>query len=449
MGNQNEYYLSVYHPISDQNRNQIELYIKSFIQEALRNDPKLKKQTRLHNNIIEKILNKLESTVEPHLENGIGIFIKFNSSKQQHGRLDEIDNLVMDIISFPRAPKKEIYIGNVYNLEQLIWMENVFAEALALSFNEKECNMYTIEGNQIERVNSLLNQESQNEDEYNHIYAPQGTMNGNKKDDSLQIFVKDILQSLSSSLDLRKTSVEYFVVFYSSPYASFIEEKITEYISSNGSVTPIFINKNIDNPNEILATVRKKIKELQKTTKKDSLDLAKEEYNEYCEGWLESTKALNMNQVSKLFIKAGAKKSGYLNPKTTLLYTYPKRNTVKVGSIVPWAIKSVIDKGGELVILRGDRYVNAPDVAVQLRYAKRKKNTNNPERIKKWVNARKGVPAIVKGTEDLLRIKFSDDEKDLGEVRWDWFFEKLNKNNLFFVYDDSPDSRFCTFVSKK
>ncbi|MCA9380513.1 hypothetical protein KC675_05025 [Candidatus Dojkabacteria bacterium] len=68
--------------------------------------------------------------------------------------------------------------------------------------------------------------------------------------------------------------------------------------------------------------------------------------------------------------------------------------------------------------------------------------------IEQWVSRRKGTPAIVKGTEDLLRIKFSDSERDLVETSWNKFFELLDKNELLFIYDKESDSRFNAFVDK-
>lgn len=87
------------------------------------------------------------------------------------------------------------------------------------------------------------------------------------------------------------------------------------------------------------------------------------------------------------------------------------------------------------------------------------KTTNNHNTIKKWVEARNGKPAVVKGTENsekgegLLRINFPGYAEDnLENISWDQFFEIFENNNLEFLYQEKTksgeESRFCKFVNK-
>lgn len=454
---ENKYYLSAYFPITAENRKSIDKYIKSLILQALRDKRKIGKMTRLHKNIIDKILGTLKHEEYQNLKNGLGIFIEFNAYKQEKGRREEILDNNIEIVHFPRAPKKEIFIGNVYRLDQLIWMENVFTESLVLNINETECEIYEIEGYQINKINTLKNTIRKEEKEFSRVYSPTGniaTTHGSggsiierNKEESIKAFLEEVLNYIGSSKSMI-SKFEYLTALYSNSYASFIEKSMKEHMSLNGSVIPILINKNLRDSNEILKIVRNRIKEFQNMTKKDSLDLARENYSYYCEGWLETTKAINKRKVAKLFIKPAISKTGYLDFKNKLVYTYAKKGTSKVNNIVPWAVKFVLNQGGELIVLRGDRHKNSPEIAAQLRYAKKRQNKNNIGNIKKWVEKRGGKPAIVKDTDDLLRIKFSDDEMDLVEISWEKFFEILDKNNLLFIYDKEKDSRFCTFVSK-
>jgi hypothetical protein len=77
------------------------------------------------------------------------------------------------------------------------------------------------------------------------------------------------------------------------------------------------------------------------------------------------------------------------------------------------------------------------------------KETQDFVEIEKWAKKREGVPAIVKGTEDLARIKFDAMEDDLEEITWAELFEILNKHNLVMVYVDEDDSRFYKFIRKE
>ncbi|GCE48464.1 hypothetical protein EI42_04862 [Thermosporothrix hazakensis] len=88
------------------------------------------------------------------------------------------------------------------------------------------------------------------------------------------------------------------------------------------------------------------------------------------------------------------------------------------------------------------------------------RTTTDHAEIKKWVEARGGQPATVKGTTSggqagVLRIDFpgygTGDEK-LEPISWDEFFQKFDENQLAFLYQDTTsggqESRFCKFVSR-
>ena len=85
--------------------------------------------------------------------------------------------------------------------------------------------------------------------------------------------------------------------------------------------------------------------------------------------------------------------------------------------------------------------------------------TTNHDEIRKWVEDRGGHPAIVKDTENnnrpggMIRIDFDDPDgsKDAGlkRIGWDEFFEIFDKNDLAFLRQDLPDSRFNKFVQRQ
>ncbi len=77
------------------------------------------------------------------------------------------------------------------------------------------------------------------------------------------------------------------------------------------------------------------------------------------------------------------------------------------------------------------------------------KRTKDGMKIEKWVTAREGVPAKIKGTKDLLRIKFDNLEDKLVPITWFEFFKVFESNNLTFLYEDNDESRFCKFIESK
>lgn len=81
--------------------------------------------------------------------------------------------------------------------------------------------------------------------------------------------------------------------------------------------------------------------------------------------------------------------------------------------------------------------------------------TRDHDTIRKWARARGGVPAIVKGTEGLLRIDFvkgpqsGGHEPSLEEVDWETWFEKFDENDLVFLFSPEKKSRFFKLISEQ
>jgi hypothetical protein len=84
--------------------------------------------------------------------------------------------------------------------------------------------------------------------------------------------------------------------------------------------------------------------------------------------------------------------------------------------------------------------------------------TTDHEEIRRWVEARGGQPAQVKGTQRrgsaLLRIDYPgfSGEDTLEPIEWDAFFEIFDENNLAFLYQektaDGGQSRFSKFINR-
>ena len=85
--------------------------------------------------------------------------------------------------------------------------------------------------------------------------------------------------------------------------------------------------------------------------------------------------------------------------------------------------------------------------------------TTDHDEIRKWVEARGGLPARVKttggkGDPGLLRINFPGygTRDTLEDISWEEFFEKFDGKKLAFLYQDTlkngQESRFFKFVNR-
>jgi hypothetical protein len=86
--------------------------------------------------------------------------------------------------------------------------------------------------------------------------------------------------------------------------------------------------------------------------------------------------------------------------------------------------------------------------------------TTDKHTIKNWAEARNGVPAFVKDTENqegdgILRIHFpeaSPSNQSFEETSWDKFFQKFEDNDLAMVYQEDKEngekSTFYKFIDR-
>jgi hypothetical protein len=84
------------------------------------------------------------------------------------------------------------------------------------------------------------------------------------------------------------------------------------------------------------------------------------------------------------------------------------------------------------------------------------KTTIDHPTIQRWVEERGGCPARVKGTGSaddpgILRIDYPgfSGVHTLESIPWDDFFAAFEANELAFVFQDQPDSRFSKLISRE
>jgi hypothetical protein len=84
------------------------------------------------------------------------------------------------------------------------------------------------------------------------------------------------------------------------------------------------------------------------------------------------------------------------------------------------------------------------------------KVTIDHDEIRRWVEARGGVPARVKGTGEssddpgLLRIDFPVDGPDPGlePISWDEWFKKFDEKQVAFIYEDKTADGEISYFNK-
>lgn len=82
------------------------------------------------------------------------------------------------------------------------------------------------------------------------------------------------------------------------------------------------------------------------------------------------------------------------------------------------------------------------------------KVTTDHDEIRKWVEAREGRPARVKGTAGkdeeggVLRIDFGKPDPSLEKIDWDQFFDVFDERELAFLHQDETADGDKSYFNK-
>jgi hypothetical protein len=81
--------------------------------------------------------------------------------------------------------------------------------------------------------------------------------------------------------------------------------------------------------------------------------------------------------------------------------------------------------------------------------------TTDHEKIRAWIEARKGRPSTVAGKDGkngILRIDFREKDEDLTEIQWEDFFRIFEESKLAFLFQEETasgeKSRFNKFIER-
>lgn len=361
------------------NRDTVSKRISSNVVSALKKHPELVGKSRLYQKIKHAIKNKLQKINK--IEDGAMVFLRLSNLNSLEKKLDHPlppDDLTLVFTS--RKLKKESYIGRVYDLDQMLWVNNVRTNSLVISLDQQVASINILDGENLIQRSQLLNQHwsrlSPGDDEYLEMHRPsKGNLavysSGSDKvaktrKHANQLFLKDVLDNISE-LSHSDGPFEFVVVFYSQAFSDLIQILTNDHVLNN-SLKLLAVAKNIKNQSsKIKQEAIKKIRQFQKKTKKDKFEKAMEKHSLFISGWHKISKALRLKKVETLFVKPTSKKAGYVD-KNKLVYLKPRENAFKVKNIAPWIVNSVLNGGGETVVMNNLSMNDKGPVAALLRY---------------------------------------------------------------------------------
>lgn len=368
--------MSAYLPKSGRNKSEVKKHVKSHLFKSFRDHEKLKKDKDLRHEVVRVIQEQID--LMDDLRQGFAIFVKLDLDKIQ-GEKVKLSAEDIDVLALNRSPKREVRIADMYDVDQLVWMNNIAGTALVISLRGKEARLYSLDLSGIEpERKEEVPVELEKESEYLEGYSPidfrelyHGTgadkLSKMREMEREQLIndVKDAIRSPAVSCEC-----EYLVVFASSAFSTLVSKLTKDATVAPAGTEVIVENKNIEDEMELKREARKKIAQAQEGKKKLLLGRAQESPSQYVSGWQDVTDAARGGVVAVLFVRPDLEMHGYvLNDELPHLQKFP--GTRPVNNLAPWIVRRVVQTGGEVVVLRGTNNTDeVSDIAGFLRYKK-------------------------------------------------------------------------------
>jgi hypothetical protein len=360
------FYISIYFNTRKKTRSDIQTMLNSYINKAfdrkeiLDGNDRLKKQ-------VKKELKQILSGITG-FENGLGIFIGL--------RLKDND-ININIANLDITPENNLFVGKVYNLDQLLWTYHHNRELLILDIDKLNFNIYYLAGEKIEKLKHYENEFFETEEkEYQEVFTPvEGSSKvvfgkgerkaERRKAQTLIHFFDWAFNNLLEEEFFQEFDLKHLVIFHSSEYDEIVKV-IKEQIEKRIRIEPILISRINTESVKIKEEISERIDQIKKNNKVKLLKAVKSKPEIFAQGWKEVTDSARLAKISTLFLKPSVKHKGYL-VSNDMIYTYPVKGSMKLENIKPWLVMNVCNKGGEIRIITHTDTLSE-EVSAKLRY---------------------------------------------------------------------------------
>ena len=359
------YLLSLYIDTHSKSRSQVETSINSFLKQGYEKKDILKGKDKVKKKISERVFNAVQG--QDVFKRGLAIFLKFTLKG---------DIEALELVHLHTVPKdEEVYIGKIYDLDQLIWINNVTRDALVIQLEINDAKIYLMRGSDFVLVKEIELELDDDERSFVNEYNPTRGKGGvfqsgggksmdKKRRNFLKLFFEEVVKYIKSNYK-GDSSIDYIVIFHSSAY-EFMSDDISKIIKREIVVTPLVYSQGIKGKNELQSNAKERVEEFERALKNDLIQKAKGRKNIFVNDWYDVCENVNLGRVENLFVVLNASKEGFVK-NNGLIYTQPVTESRKVKNIAHKIIRKVLEQGGKVYVLKEKDLIEG-DIAAQLRY---------------------------------------------------------------------------------
>ncbi|MFW6143403.1 MAG: hypothetical protein ACOC4Z_00530 [Patescibacteria group bacterium] len=367
------FFLTAYLPLDNNNKAEVKQYVKSPLFTALRNHEQLKSYKNLRHNLVQSVNNKINKLEK--LGQGLAIFTKIDLENRQEEKT-KISEKEITLLPLNNSPKKETRIGHTYDLDQLVWMNNIAGTGLIISLRGTEGHIYQIDLSGISSEEGVLKVERKPEarervapKKVRDLHYSTGTNKLQKAQENERLrLLKDVKETIKTSPTAK--NFEYLIVFASSAFSELVPNLINDKSLVPTGTEVIVVDKNIEDEQELKKVTYQKIIQAQKEKINTFFQQAKENPHKYIEGWNSVVPAAYEGQIQIIFIKPDLEISGYIKGEDNLPSLEAIPESRKVNNLAPWIVRRVVQTEGDIAVWYGIANRDVPDIAAFLRYSK-------------------------------------------------------------------------------
>lgn len=340
-------FISIYCPLIQGDRKDFVKRLNSLLHSRVYKPDAILQNKKVFDSIQTQLIAEIYRT--ENLKKGTAIFISLNKET-------EIAKLVL--VPLHKRPIQEAFVGSNYELDQLVWIASMKNDALILNIQENMAAVYEYEQDELDLIFKIENS----------FYAKETSLKFSKreqkisgqviestkykkletqKSEGIDAYIHTIIEQIEKFRDNGKLGFYNFVISYYpskySPVISQFEKKLDKF-----SIFPLISKiQQIENYKEIHSSTETILKNAQTKITTEIWDQAKQNKDKFVTGWYYTAKASRENKIKNLFIKATAKKKGFLL-NYDKAYTYAVKNSKKVNNIGPWIAKRTVENKGRV-----------------------------------------------------------------------------------------------------
>ncbi len=365
-----EYLITIYIPFNFTNIEESKIKAKSALLEKLRNYKELSKQGRFHEALVDTVNYYMNQI--PVESKGVAFFIRGKVSDVLGGKERNIPQSNITILPIYIEFESDVYIGKVFNLDQLVWSNRWDKSVLVVTLEVNNTLIYVYRNDRLKQVYKMVKSEwdftKPKHFAKTNITGYFSAVYGSGKDkferfdrQTVDLFVDNVLENIDEEL---RNGIDDVIIYYSNEFSPFVDD-IEEYIWRRFNIKAKLIHKNLREKDIVVRDVLEVLKSERKSVKSSLLEKAKASSILYVEGWEDVTDMSREGRIGTLFVRHKLSQEGYV--LNGLVYTGKVGDSERIDNIYPWLVRSIVSASGELVLFYEDDEENV-EVSALLRY---------------------------------------------------------------------------------